>query len=122
MILWRISKSCFLGLARKVTLPREAHSRCGILQYAYHRAMNRRQHLNVRNFYKNADVADLETELLTSDLAQLNDQEIRYLVQALKSLSERRRRGQELAWLRFGRSVMEQGEASAWVKQCRGIL
>src|SRR5215813_179794 len=27
-----------------------------ILQYAYHRAMNRRQALNIRNFYTSADV------------------------------------------------------------------
>src|SRR5207302_6857929 len=37
-----------------------------ILQYAYHRGMSRRQHLNVRNFYKNSDIADVHSELLTT--------------------------------------------------------
>src|SRR5919109_1171893 len=39
-----------------------------ILQYAYHRGMNRRQHLNVRNFYKNSDIADAQNDLLVSEM------------------------------------------------------
>ena len=60
-----------------------------ILQYAYHRAMSRRQHLNVRNFYKNCDISELHGELLPVDASHFNDQEIRQLVtQALASLNE----------------------------------
>src|SRR5579864_7731815 len=59
-----------------------------ILQYAYHRGMSRRQHLNLRNFYNNAEISELQGELQTPDTAQFNDQEIRQLVtQALKSLN-----------------------------------
>jgi RNA polymerase sigma-70 factor (ECF subfamily) len=60
-----------------------------ILQYAYHRGMNRRQHLNVRNFYKNSDIEEVQSELCRADVVHFNDQEIRHLVtQALRSLNE----------------------------------
>ncbi|SRR5581483_1735559 len=60
-----------------------------ILQYAYHRGTSRRQHLNIRNFYKNSDIADLQGELLNPEVSQFNDQEIRHLVtEALRSLNE----------------------------------
>jgi len=60
-----------------------------ILQYAYHRGMSRRQHLNIRHFYKNSDIADVPSELLTADVIHFSDQEIRQLVtEALGSLSE----------------------------------
>src|SRR5213593_4461726 len=39
-----------------------------ILQYAYHRGMSRRQHLSIRNFYRNADIADLHGELAPSEV------------------------------------------------------
>src|SRR5215469_17830419 len=51
-----------------------------ILQYAYHRGMSRRQHLNIRHFYKNSDIADVPSELLTADVIHFSDQEIRQLV------------------------------------------
>ena len=50
-----------------------------ILQYAYHRGMSRRQHLNIRNFYKNSDIGELHGELLPADVMHFNDQEIRQL-------------------------------------------
>jgi RNA polymerase sigma-70 factor (ECF subfamily) len=60
-----------------------------ILQYAYHRGMSRRQHLTIRNFYKNSDITGLDGELLRGDVAHFNDYEIRQLVtQALSSLNE----------------------------------
>src|SRR5262245_42266157 len=51
-----------------------------ILQYAYHRGMNRRQHLNVRNFYKNSDIADAQNELLLGEMFSFADQETKRLV------------------------------------------
>jgi len=70
-----------------------------ILQYAYHRGMSRRQHLNIRNFYKNADIADLHGELLSTEVTHFNDQEIRQLVtQALGSLNETQSRVLKLAY------------------------
>jgi len=70
-----------------------------ILQYAYHRGMSRRQHLSIRNFYRNADIADLQGELAPAEVTQFNDQEIRQLVmQALSSLSETQCRVLKLAY------------------------
>lgn len=60
-----------------------------LLQYAYHRGMSRRQHLSIRNFYKNSDIAELQGELLPTEVTHFNDQEIRQLVtQALGSLND----------------------------------
>lgn len=60
-----------------------------ILQYAYHRAMSRRQHLNIRNFYKNSDISELHGELLPAEASHFNDHELRQLVtEALASLNE----------------------------------
>jgi RNA polymerase sigma-70 factor, ECF subfamily len=70
-----------------------------ILQYAYHRGMSRRQHLNIRNFYKNSDLAELHGELLPTEVTHFNDQEIRRLVtQALGSLNEKQSRVIKLAY------------------------
>jgi RNA polymerase sigma-70 factor (ECF subfamily) len=70
-----------------------------LLQYAYHRGMSRRQHLNIRNFYKNADLAELHGELLPADFMHFNEQEIRQLVtEALGSLNETQRRVLKLAY------------------------
>ena len=51
-----------------------------ILQYAYHRGMNRRQYLNIRNFYSNSDIAELHSESLAAEAVHFNDQEITQLV------------------------------------------
>jgi RNA polymerase sigma-70 factor (ECF subfamily) len=70
-----------------------------ILQYAYHRAMSRRQHLNIRNFYKNADVSEVQGDIPASEVTQFNDQEVRLLVnQALGSLNETQNRVLKLAY------------------------
>jgi RNA polymerase sigma-70 factor (ECF subfamily) len=70
-----------------------------ILQYAYHRGMSRRQHLNIRNFYKNSDIGELHGELLPADVMHFNNQEIRQLVtQALGSLNETQSRVLKLAY------------------------
>lgn len=70
-----------------------------ILQYAYHRAMNRRQHLTIRHFYKNADLAELQADLISPNIGPLNDQEIRHLVtQALSNLNETQNRVLKLAY------------------------
>jgi RNA polymerase sigma-70 factor (ECF subfamily) len=70
-----------------------------ILQYAYHRGMSRRQHLSIRNFYRNTDIAELHGELAVVEVTPFNDQEIRQLVvQALSSLSETQCRVLKLAY------------------------
>jgi RNA polymerase sigma-70 factor (ECF subfamily) len=81
-----------------------------ILQYAYHRGMSRRQHLNLRNFYKNSEISELQGELQTSDVVHFNDQEIRQLVtEALKSLNETQSRVLKLAYFE-GLSLREIAE------------
>lgn len=81
-----------------------------ILQYAYHRGTSRRQHLNIRNFYKNADIADVQGELLSSNSGLFNDQEIRHLVtEALGSLNETQSRVLKLAYFE-GLSLREIAE------------
>lgn len=70
-----------------------------ILQYAYHRAMSRRQHLSIRNFYSNVDIAGLDRDLTSAEVTHFNDQEIRQLVtQGLDSLSEIQCRVLKLAY------------------------
>jgi RNA polymerase sigma-70 factor (ECF subfamily) len=70
-----------------------------ILQFAYHRAMSRRQHLNVRNFYTNPGIGELNGELLSSDIVQFNDYEIRHLVrEALRTLNETQSKVLKLAY------------------------
>lgn len=70
-----------------------------ILQYAYHRGMNRRQHLNVRNFYKNSDIADAQNDLLVGEMFSFADQETKRLVkEALGTLNDAQSRVLRLAY------------------------
>jgi len=81
-----------------------------ILQYAYHRGMSRRQHLSIRNFYRNSDIAEVRGELLTAEVVYFNDQEIRQLVtQALATLNETQSRVLKLAYFE-GLSLKEIAE------------
>ena len=81
-----------------------------ILQYAYHRGMNRRQYLNIRNFYSNSDIAELHSESLAAEAVHFNDQEIRQLVtQALGRLNETQSRVLKLAYFE-GLSLKEIAE------------
>jgi RNA polymerase sigma-70 factor (ECF subfamily) len=49
-----LMQSVFLEIYKSAAQfdPTRGTTKVWILQYAYHRGMNRRQHLNVRNFYK----------------------------------------------------------------------
>jgi len=81
-----------------------------ILQYAYHRGMSRRQHLSIRNFYKNSDIAELHGELLPAEVTCFNDPEIRQLVtEALGSLTETQCKVLKLAYFE-GLSLKEIAE------------
>ena len=72
--------------------------------------MSRRQHLNLRNFYKNSEISELQGELQTPDVVHFNDQEIRQLVtEALKSLNETQSRVLKLAYFE-GLSLREIAE------------
>ena len=61
-----------------------------ILQYAYHRAFNRRQHLNARNFYDQTNLEGDETRLAepAPPLGRFSQHELKHLLrQGLATLS-----------------------------------
>jgi RNA polymerase sigma-70 factor, ECF subfamily len=96
-----LMQSVFLEIFKSAAQfdPAKGTLKVWILQYAYHRGMSRRQHLSIRNFYRNTDIADLHGELAAPEVTQFNDQEIRQLVmQALRSLSETQSRVLKLAY------------------------
>jgi len=112
-----LMQSVFLEMFKSAALfdPARGTLKVWILQYAYHRGMSRRQHLNVRNFYKNVEISELQWELQTADVVHFdvvhfNDQEIRQLVtEALKSLNETQSRVLKLAYFE-GLSLREIAE------------
>jgi RNA polymerase sigma-70 factor, ECF subfamily len=60
-----VTQSVFLEIFRSVAQfdPAKGTTKVWILQYAYHRAINRRQHLNVRKFYDQTSMDEVETHL-----------------------------------------------------------
>src|SRR5271169_2259115 len=60
-----VMQSVFLEIFRSVAQfdPAKGTTKVWILQYAYHRAINRRQHLNARNFYNQTNLSEIETHL-----------------------------------------------------------
>src|SRR5271169_5154573 len=60
-----VTQSVFLEIFRSVAQfdPAKGTTKVWILQYAYHRAINRRQHLNARKFYDQANLDDVETHV-----------------------------------------------------------
>jgi RNA polymerase sigma-70 factor (ECF subfamily) len=71
------------------------------MQYAYHRAINRRQHLQARDFYKSTDVPEEELESLPNQARAtfgLTSPETRELVrQSMASLSREQKSVIEMA-------------------------
>ena len=80
--------------------PAKSTTKVWILQYAYHRAFDRRQHLNARNFYNSTGIEAVDTELSGTTLiyASFNRGEIKRLVQqGLATLNSSQKRVIELA-------------------------
>ncbi len=81
--------------------PQKGAAKTWLLQYAYHRSLNRRQYLNVRRYYDQRQIAELEaTEPRYSLNGRdgLTDQErARVITQGLSTLNEKQRRTLELA-------------------------
>jgi RNA polymerase sigma-70 factor (ECF subfamily) len=80
--------------------PAKSTTKVWILQYAYHRAIDRRQHLNARNFYNSTGIEAVETEFSGTTLthASFNGGEIKRLVQqGLATLNSSQKRVIELA-------------------------
>jgi RNA polymerase sigma-70 factor (ECF subfamily) len=107
-----LMQSVFLEIYRSAAQfdPAKGTTKVWILQYAYHRGMNRRQHLNVRNFYKNSDIADAQNDLLVGEMFSFADQETKRLVrEALGTLNDTQSRVLRLAYFE-GLSLKEIAE------------
>ena len=97
-----VLQDVFLDIFRAVAQfdPAKGSTRVWILQYAYHRALNRRQHLNTRHFYSQEGDEDLENSLSQGDsgFGNFTPGELkRLLKQGLATLSLVQRRVIELA-------------------------
>jgi RNA polymerase sigma-70 factor, ECF subfamily len=80
-----VMQNVFLEIFRSVAQfdPAKGTTKVWILQYAYHRAINRRQHLNARKFYGQANLSEVETHLpeATSTLGGFSQNELKHLLQ-----------------------------------------
>lgn len=58
-----VTQTVFLDVYRAMAQfdPGKGNTKVWLMQYAYHRATNRRQHLLGREFYKNTELEELET-------------------------------------------------------------
>lgn len=97
-----VMQNVFLEIFRSVAQfdPAKGTTKVWILQYAYHRAINRRQHLYARNFYNQANVDEVEARLpeTASTLGRFTQHELRLLVrQGLATLSGPQKQVVELA-------------------------
>jgi RNA polymerase sigma-70 factor (ECF subfamily) len=97
-----VTQNVFLDIFRSVAQfdPAKGTTKVWILQYAYHRAINRRQHLMARSFYSHENVDDLENVLnrRNSSLGEFSQSELRRLLhEGLATLSVAQRHVIELA-------------------------
>lgn len=97
-----VMQTVFLDIFRAVAQfdPAKGTTKVWILQYAYHRAINRRQHLNARNFYdqRNLEVVENRLSEQPSTFGSLTQDELkRLLQQGLATLSRGQRQVIELA-------------------------
>ena len=97
-----VMQSVFLEIFRAVAQfdPAKGTTKVSILQYAYHRAINRRQHLNARNFYSQANLEAVENRLpeALSTVGRFTQVELKHLLrQGLATLSGPQKRVIELA-------------------------
>jgi len=61
--------------------PARGTTKMWILRYAYHRSINRRKQLQIRNFYCNTDIAAVESTLAAEGSTALASREAREVVQ-----------------------------------------
>lgn len=92
-----VMQNVFFEIFRAVTQfdPSKGSTRVWILQYAYHRAISRREYLNTRSFYHQEEAGDFERNLTGSGFAssKLNSQETEHLLQrglATLTISQRK--------------------------------
>src|SRR5271170_5739588 len=92
-----VMQTVFLEIFRSVAQfdPAKGTTKVWILQYAYHRAINRKQHLNARKFYSQTDLEEVENRVPETPptLGRFTQPELKHLIQqGLKTLNEPQRR------------------------------
>jgi RNA polymerase sigma-70 factor (ECF subfamily) len=96
-----VAQTVFLDIYRAVAQfdPVKGSAKVWLMQYAYHRAINRRQHLQGREFYKNTELEEAETPAVEAQTTfGLNSPETRALVrQSMAALSDKQRSVIEMA-------------------------
>jgi RNA polymerase sigma-70 factor (ECF subfamily) len=97
-----VMQNVFLEIFRSVAQfdPAKGTSKVWILQYAYHRAINRRQHLNARKFYDQTNLDEVETHLpeTAPTLGGFTQHELKHLLrQGLATLNGPQKQVVELA-------------------------
>jgi RNA polymerase sigma-70 factor (ECF subfamily) len=97
-----VMQTVFLEIFRSVAQfdPAKGTTKVWILQYTYHRAINRKQHLNARKFYSQADLEEVENRVpeKSPTLGRFTQPELKHLIQqGLKALNDPQKRVIELA-------------------------
>ena len=97
-----VMQSVFLEIFRSVAQfdPAKGTTKTWLLQYAYHRSINRRQQLNARDFYQQTDIEDVERLMpeTGSLLGRFTHHELKHLLrQGLATLTRQQRQVLELA-------------------------
>jgi RNA polymerase sigma-70 factor (ECF subfamily) len=97
-----LMQSVFLEIFRSAAQfdPAKGTTKVWILQYAYHRAINRKQHLNARSFYDQTELEEVETRMSETalPLGGFTQHELNHLLrQGLATLNGAQKRVVELA-------------------------
>ena len=96
-----VTQTVFLDVYRAVAQfdPRKGNTKVWLMQYAYHRAINHRQHLQGREFYKNSELEEVDTRPAEAHATLgLNSPETKELVRkSMAALSEEQRSVIEMA-------------------------
>jgi RNA polymerase sigma-70 factor, ECF subfamily len=96
-----VTQTVFLDIYRAVAQfdPSKGSTKVWLMQYAYHRAINRRQHLQGREFYKNTDLEEVDARPVEAHATfGLSSPETKELVrQSMAALPEEQRSVIELA-------------------------
>ena len=97
-----VMQTVFLEIFRSAAQfdPAKGTTKVWILQYAYHRAINRKQHLNARKFYSQTDLEEVETRVpeTAPTLGRFTQPELKHLLQqGLKTLNGPQKHVVELA-------------------------
>jgi len=90
-----VTQTVFLDVYRAVGQfdPRKGSTKVWLMQYAYHRAINHRQHLQVRDFYQSTELEEMKTRPVdTRATLGLSSPETKALVrQSLSALSNQQK-------------------------------